>query len=149
MRIFIIISCYFLVFTVGAQSKKQDKDKQAIKAAVIDMWDAIEKRDLDKYAKHIHPDYTYFGESDIYLNEGKAFDVNNVRGFIQRATNFHTEMHQPQITIKGDVAWIVYYWTDGGKINGEQFSSKGKSTRIFVKENGTWLCIHSHFTEVK
>jgi len=25
---------------------------------------------------------------------------------------------------------------------------RGKVTRIFVRENGVWLCIHSHFTAV-
>jgi ketosteroid isomerase-like protein len=44
------------------------------------------------------------------------------------------------------VAWITYYWTDGGLLDGKPFSSRGKSTRIFVKEGGRWLCIHGHYT---
>ena len=26
------------------------------------------------------------------------------------------------------------------------FTQFGKSTRIFVRENGRWLCIHGHYT---
>ena len=32
---------------------------------------------------------------------------------------------------------------------GERGTSRGKSTRIFVKENGRWLCIHGHYTLVE
>ena len=59
-----------------------------------------------------------------------------------------TEMHQPKVIIRGDVAWILYYWTDAGCSEGQRFTSRGNSTRIFVKEKGRWLCVHSHFTAV-
>jgi len=41
---------------------------------------------------------------------------------------------------------LINMWKDNGTTNGEEFSSRGKSTRIFVKENGKWLCIHGHYT---
>lgn len=43
-------------------------------------------------------------------------------------------MHHPQVTLRGTVAWITYYWTDSGSDQSRPFSSRGKSTRIFVKE---------------
>ena len=52
------------------------------------------------------------------------------------------------VTVRGTVAWITYYWTDEGVIDGKRFTSRGKSTRLFVKENGQWLCIHGHYTLV-
>jgi len=57
-------------------------------------------------------------------------------------------MHQAEVTIRGDVAWITYYWTDEStsRITGERSTSRGKSTRIFVREGGHWLCIHGHYT---
>ncbi len=74
--------------------------------------------------------------------------MRNIADYLERATNVHTEMHQPEVTVRGDVAWIVYYWTDSGEVDGTRFTSRGKSTRIFVKEDGRWLCIHGHYTEV-
>jgi ketosteroid isomerase-like protein len=65
---------------------------------------------------------------------------------LQTTSNVHTEMHTPRITVKGNMAWIVYYWSDAGLNNGKSFSSRGKSTRIFVKENNQWRCIHGHYT---
>jgi ketosteroid isomerase-like protein len=112
------------------------------------MWDAIERGDAEAYAQFIHPEFTQFGENDVYLTVGKESEVGSIRRYVERATNVHTEMHQPMVTVRGDVAWIVYYWTDSGTLEGERFTSRGKSTRIFVREDGKWLCIHGHYTAV-
>ena len=84
----------------------------------------------------------------MYLSEGKDLEVRNVADWVSRARGVHTEMHNAEVTVRGNVAWITYYWTDSGVQSGERFSSRGKSTRIFVKEAGRWLCIHGHFTAV-
>jgi len=122
-------------------------DQEAIEAVLVDMWDALERGDLERYAAHLHPDFTSFGETDPYLNEGKAYELRNVASWIERVPGVHTEMHQPEVTVRGNTAWITYYWTDAGTtIDGVRQTSAGKSTRIFVKEGGRWLCIHGHYT---
>jgi len=121
-------------------------DKQELKNTLIAMWDAIEKNDLESYSKNVHPDFTQFGETDSILKVGKEVEINGIRNWLKNSSNIHTEMIDPIVTLRGDVAWITYYWSDNGITNNEAFSSKGKSTRIFVKENGGWLCIHGHFT---
>ena len=45
-----------------------------------------------------------------------------------------------------DVAWITYCGTDDGHVEGKRVSNKGTSTRIFVREDGKWLCIHGYHT---
>ena len=121
-------------------------EEEAVQATLIDMWYAIEKADISKYSEYIHQDFTQFGETDSTLNIGKEMEIRGVEDWIQNSENIHTEMEEPRVTIKGDVAWITYYWKDHGITNGESFSSRGKSTRIFVKEEGKWLCIHGHYT---
>ena len=133
-------------FQHGVFAAQNDED--AVKQAMVDMWDAIEKGDLERYAGYIHPDFTAFGEFDTYLAEGKALELRGMADYLKRASNVHTEMHQPEVTIRGDVAWVTYYWTDYGFAGGERFTSRGKSTRIFVREDGKWLCIHGHYTAV-
>lgn len=136
----------FLLF-LGCNSIGAGKDEaQVIKDTLTQMWDAIEKEDIDRYARYIHKDFTQFGETDSSLNIGKQMEVEGVRDWVKNSDGIHTEMQDPRITIKGDVAWITYYWSDYGMTNGEAFASKGKSTRIFVKESGKWLCIHGHYT---
>lgn len=129
-----------------AQSPADSTATREVKETLIAMWDAIEQGDLDRYASYIHPDFTAFGESDLYLAEGKELELRGVADYLGRARGVHTEMHQPRVTIRGDVAWIVYYWTDSGWVEGERMTSRGKSTRIFVREGDRWLCIHGHYT---
>ncbi len=121
-------------------------EKENIKNTLIAMWDAIEKEDMEAYASYVHPEFTQFGETDSILRVGKAAEITGVTEWVQESKNIHTEMIDPRISIRENTAWITYYWSDSGITNGETFATKGKSTRIFVKENGKWLCIHGHYT---
>lgn len=125
---------------------KVANEKQAVKATLTAMWDAIEQEDVERYATYIHEDFSQFGETDPTLNVGKQEEVEGVREWIKTSDDIHTEMIDPIVTLKDKVAWITYYWSDQGVTAGKPFASKGKSTRIFVKEKGKWLCIHGHYT---
>ena len=127
--------------------RAQDEEQEVIDTLVA-MWAAIEAGDLDAYAQYVHPEFTAFGENDVYLAEGRALELRSYGDYLSRARDVHTEMHQPEVTIRGDVAWITYYWTDSGYTDAGRFTSRGKSTRIFVREDGRWLCIHGHYTAV-
>ena len=135
----------FLLFSCGEKHPAL-KEEDAVRAVLTNMWDAIEKKDIDRYATYIHPDFTQFGETDSVLLIGKSAEVSAIKDWMQHSSNVHTDMHEPRITINGQVAWIVYYWSDNGINAGKPFSSRGKSTRLFVKENNQWLCIHGHYT---
>ena len=151
---FLIFSVFLLSCDGAKNSDKSSIDKETnlevekeeVKHVLTQMWDAIEKEDIDRYATYVHPDFTQFGETDPILRTGKKVEVKGVRDWVATSSEIHTEMIDPLVTINGNVAWVVYYWSDHGLTNGEPFASKGKSTRIFVKENGKWLCIHGHYT---
>ncbi len=123
-----------------------ESEKAKIKTVLTEMWDAIENEDVEKYASYIHKDFTQFGETDPVLKIGKKVEINGIHEWVASSSNIHTDMLKPRVTIKDDVAWITYYWSDSGITNEKKFASRGKSTRIFVKENGKWLCIHGHYT---
>lgn len=110
------------------------------------MWVAIEKEDINRYASYVHGNFTQFGETNPTLKIGKQTEVDGVSDWIKNSKDIHTEMIDPIVTVKENVAWVTYYWPDQGTTNGKPFASKGKSTCIFVKENGKWLCIHRHYT---
>lgn len=144
---FLLVFC-LTANAVFAQKTTSEKMENEVKATLVSMWDAIEKEDMERYASFLHPDFTSFGETNTYLSEGKELELRSIQNWLKTADNVHTEMHNPQVTIVGEVAWITYYWTDAGLDDGKPFTSKGKSTRIFVRENGRWLCIHGHYTLV-
>ena len=143
-----LVLVLFISTSVLAQTaaKPTPSEKDAVIATLITMWDALEHNDIERYASYIHPNFTSFGEEDTYLNSGKEYEVRNYTNYLKHAKNLHTDMHQPEVNVRGDVAWITYYWTESADVDGKHVSSRGKSTRIFVKENGKWLCIHGHYT---
>ena len=145
MLSFIILACMF-INCQNKQTTTLEDDKQAVKQTLISMWSAIEKDDIDTYAAYIHPDFTQFGETDPVLRIGKKAEVAGIASWLENSSDIHTDMLEPRITVNGNTAWIVYYWSDRGFTEGVEFTSRGKSTRIFVKENGKWLCIHGHYT---
>ena len=123
-----------------------EAEKTAVKNTLIKMWAAIENEDIDTYASLVHPNFSQFGEYDSIIKLGKDIEIKGIANWIKDSDNIHTEMIDPIVTIRDHVAWITYYWSDHGTTNAEPFASKGKSTRIFVKEDGIWLCIHGHYT---
>ncbi len=136
------------VFVAPSPSVAQNSDEQAVIETLTAMWAAVEAENLEAYASFLHPDFTAFGETDTYLAEGKDLEIRSYADYLSRVDGVHTEMHQPDVTVRGDVAWITYYWTDHGMNGATRFTSRGKSTRIFVREGGRWLCIHGHYTAV-
>jgi ketosteroid isomerase-like protein len=149
VRITIILSALSAILWVQVPAGPAESDEQQIKAILTAMWTAIERGDLESYARFLHPDFSAFGENDPYLQSGKELELSGLRSYLTRAKNVHTEMHQPSVTVRDSVGWITYYWSDEGYVNGERETSRGKSTRIFVKEDGQWLCIHGHYTAVE
>ena len=129
-----------------ANESSDMKTQEEIKATLTAMWKAIELEDMEAYSSYIHPDFTQFGETDSVLRVGKEAELKGIAGWIDEASEIQTEMLEPRVTVRGDVAWIVYYWKDHGIMDTGAFSTTGKSTRIFVKENDNWLCIHGHYT---
>ncbi len=146
--VLLLSNVLFLAVSVAKNTEAEDADRTSIINNVHAMWKAIETNNLKDYMQYIHTDYTLFGESDAYLHIGKDKEAIDIGDFINRAKGVRTFMHQPEVTLRGNTAWLTYYWSDAGIIGGERYTSRGKSTRIFVKENDKWLCIHSHFTEL-
>ena len=142
----------FIVLFLSCNEKNIDnnpndsQEKELIKSTLIDMWNAIEKGDINRYASYIHEDFTQFGEYDSILRSGKVAEIKGIKDWIDSSTPIHTEMNEPKVTINGNTAFITYYWSDSGTTDGIPFATRGKSTRIFVKENNKWLCIHGHYT---
>ncbi len=146
----VLLTFAFLASVASAQTRpatpNPSGDADEVKASLVAMWAAIEAGDVERYATFVHEDFTQFGETDPYLLAGKAREVRAMASYLARAKGVHTEMHNAQVTVRGTIAWLTYYWTDEGMVNGARVTSAGKSTRIFVKENGRWLCIHGHYT---
>ncbi len=145
---FILLTIILTVFFSCSKTevKTNQEQKEIIKSTLIDMWDAIEKGDIERYASYVHKDFTQFGEYDSVLRSGKVAEIKGIKDWIENSTAIHTEMHDPKVTVNGNMGYITYYWSDAGSTDGKPFTTRGKSTRVFIKENGSWFCIHGHYT---
>ncbi len=137
-----------LAIATPVAATAQAREIEEVKSTLRAMWAAVERGDSAEYAQFVHPEFTQFGENDVYLASGRDLELRAMGSYLRRAKDVHTDMHQETVTVRGGVAWITYYWTDSGYSDARRFTSRGKSTRIFVKENGRWLCIHGHYTAV-
>src|SRR5947199_4502843 len=105
----ILAFALFLLSTAGVvgqesiTASQQLKEKEEVKTTLLAMWDAIAKGDLNQYAACIHPDFTSFGENDVYLKVGKQLELRGYTDYLKTAKDVHTEMHQPEVTVRGDV----------------------------------------------
>ena len=59
-------------------------DEMQIKGVLTYMWDAIEKNDLERYASHLHPEISVFGETNPYLAQGKDLEVGNIERWLEQ-----------------------------------------------------------------
>lgn len=147
MKYYLLLLGIVLVSCTSNSNTDVESEKALVKETLIAMWAAIENGDIDAYANYIHPrNYTQWGETDSLLRVGKHAEVHGIKQWIDDSEGIHTEMKEEVITINGNTAWIVYFWEDEGITDGQAFATRGKSTRIFVKEDDKWLCVHGHYT---
>ncbi len=146
MKRFTYLLALFLILGSCISGYDQEQEKLEIRETLIAMWQAIEDGDIERYSSYVHPDFTQFGEYDSVRRSGKEAEVVAIKDWIERSSPISTSMKSPKVTVNGNMAFISYYWSDYGTTDGKPFATKGKSTRIFVKENGKWLCIHGHYT---
>ncbi len=86
-----------------------EKQKEDIKTALVNIWDAIEKVDIERYATYIHDDFTQFGETAKVLRVGKAAQVKAIKDWVEEPTKVHTEMKDAKLTnAKIDIAIKIH-----------------------------------------
>jgi len=48
----------------------------------------------------------------------------------------------------GDTAWACYQWDFMGVNEGKPVTARGQTTLVFVKQNGSWLIVHNHTSQL-
>ena len=76
VHVLVAMAAVSLVLLTPYVTQAQGAEEE-IKAVLVDMWDALEQGDLERYASHVHDDFTSFGETDRYLNEGKEYHLQS------------------------------------------------------------------------
>jgi len=96
--------------------------------------------------KYISDDYTEFNSDYATRIDGKTKNFTLSDANFSGGTSLADEMLNPKVQVYGDVAILTYNFAGVIKNNdGKVVTSKAKSTRVYVKMNGTWKLVHANF----
>jgi len=130
----------------SAQQPKMSAADEVI-AVTKAQWAAENAKNLAEAMKNIADDYTEFNSDFSTRLDGKAMAMR-----LSEASNKDTgvplasEMANPKVQVYGDVAILSYNYVGltQGK-DGKVEPSRAKSTRVYVKQGGHWMLVHSNF----
>jgi ketosteroid isomerase-like protein len=96
-------------------------------------------------------DYTEFNADYAVRLDGKAanaklYEASEKGG----ARPIGAEMMNPKVQVYGDTAILTYSYAGVTQTkDGKTQADSGKSTRVYIRQNGQWKLVHSHFSSVE
>lgn len=140
----------FLAISIPCLLKAQEKqatDTHDVQQTVIDLFDALSKRDSVMLKANCTPDILIF-------EDGKVWNIDTMMGAIitlkklddytriNKIEFIHTEIHN-------DVAWTTYHNQADIIVNGKSRSVKWVETVILIREGKKWKIKILHSTPDK
>jgi len=131
--------------TLFAQAAAPSAEEEII-ALTYKIWKAENDKDMATRNKYISDDYTEFNSDYATRIDGKTKNFTLSDANFSGGTSLADEMLNPKVQVYGDVAILTYNFAGVIKNNdGKVVTSKAKSTRVYVKMNGTWKLVHANF----
>jgi len=110
-------------------------------------WAAGRARNTADANKDIAADYTEFNGDAATRVEGKDLAMRFEEASQKDpAVQLVDEMLNPRVQVYGDTAILTYnYFGISQAKDGKVTSTRAKSTRIYVKQDGKWMLVHANF----
>lgn len=153
-----IILALFAVLAVGigplSSPAAAQSDMQAAKevmAIARAQWAAeIAKAPVAEAMKNVADEYTQFDRETPTRLDGKALIMRFAEGTQSGSGALITaDMVNPKVQVYGDVAILSYNFV--GQVrdqDGVVEPTLAKSTRVYVRQNGSWMLVHANFAPV-
>jgi ketosteroid isomerase-like protein len=140
---FFVISFSSILF---AQAPAPSAEEEVI-ALTYKIWKAEMINDKVEMNKYLADDYTEFNSDYSTRVDGKKLNVALSEALSTNGgTILAAEMLNPKVQAFGDVAILSYNYAGVTKdTDGIVKSNKAKSTRVYVKSNGSWKLVHANF----
>jgi ketosteroid isomerase-like protein len=105
------------------------------------------KKDAAEAAKNIASDYTELNSEYSTRVEGKDVSARFMEADMKGSGKLlAAEMLNPKVQVYGDVAILSYNFAGVTQNkDGENEPTRAKSTRVYVKQGGTWMLVHANF----
>lgn len=122
----------------------QEAEADAIIGIEREAWEAIQNRNADALAGYFADGASLFQEGSAYRMTGKANLLRGLTAHMQATQLRSFQLLEPRVEIYGDLALLTYYFTEAGVADGKNFSNAGKSSVVFIKQDGAWRALHEH-----
>ena len=107
--------------------------------------DAIAKNDLELIRHFVTDDWIIINADGGIIDRQRFLDV------IRSGTLTHQmlESDEMRVRVYGDTAIVSALSRSKGKFMGQEFSTRERSTDVFIKREGQWRCVLTQLTGVK
>jgi ketosteroid isomerase-like protein len=96
-----------------------------------------------------HPDILAFGTHRDIISGLATWQATQWDNVWPKTSDFRFDTDAARILVSADntMATVVVSWTSTGYTqNGAAFDRPGRATMVFHKNDGVWLCTHSHMS---
>jgi ketosteroid isomerase-like protein len=121
-----------------------DKAHAELLQVEADWAKAIMKNDADAAGKFVSDDWI------IIDAQGGTIDRATFLSVIKSGALTHDsiKLDEPRVRVYGDTAVVTGKAVSSGKFGKEAFNTSERSTDVFVKRNGKWLCVLTQLTKI-
>ncbi len=111
-----------------------------------DAWEAAKSKNLEAFNEYWADDASVFSEGQAYRLTGKADVMRDMEAWFKQVDLQSYQMLDPQVQVLGETALLTYYFTETGLRDGRSFSTAGKISMVFTKQDGKWRALHEHIS---
>jgi ketosteroid isomerase-like protein len=140
----IILGLVTGMMMLGGAAARADTAEQAVIAAENQLTKAAQTNNVD-VAASLLADKIVSTDDEGAVIVGKAANVAD-----QKETTFTSyELTDLKVTMYGDAAIATSTYASKGTYKGKPFDSRGRTTDTWVKMNGKWLLVATHYSHIK
>ena len=140
----IILGLVTGMMMLGGAAARADTAEQAVIAAENQLTKAAQMNNVEMGAALL-ADKIVGTDNEGTVIVGKAANVAE-----QKEINFTSyELTDLKVTVYGDAAIATSTYASKGTYKGKPFDSRGRTTDTWVKMNGKWLLVATHYSHIK
>ena len=144
----IALAVLLVAVAVAQQTGTNKQVADAVIGMVKAQWAAENQKDTATAMKDIADDYSEFNGAYATRIEGKAQAARFSEAEAKASTSsVVSEMGNPKVQVYNDDVAILSYNYMGvlRDKDGKNEPARAKSTRVYVKQGGTWKLVHANF----
>jgi len=145
VKLIVLVLVTFSLLAVPLAWSKSGNAEEQIKKVTDEVYAALLKADADSLEKLLADDYTGTQGDGKLLTKPQS-----IESLKSGATTYQTsDIHDLKIRVYGHTAVTTNHVLFKGITNGKPYSGDVRTTRVWVKQQGSWKCVSYQATRVR